>query len=85
MDILCKHDEKVNLIKIDIFHCVGLPKGDAPGPAPAHGNANIARGHVHALETVRGNHRGLTQVKDVPENEKRNGKRKDCLPYDPRL
>lgn len=86
---MSKHDKKSVWKKMykcfDVFLSVGLPRGEGPGPAPAHGNANIARGHAHALETARGNHHGLTQVKDAPESEKRSGKRKDCLPYDPRL
>ena len=70
-----------------ILFCLleGLPKGEDPDLALAHGNVSIARGHGHAPETARGSRHGLTRVKDVPEKERRRGRRKDYLPYDPRL
>lgn len=63
----------------------GLQRGEGLGRAPAHGNASIENGRGHALEIARGSRRGLILVRDAPENERRSGKRKDFLPYGPRL
>lgn len=64
---------------------IGLPRGEGPGPVLARANGNTASGHAPAPEIARGSHHGLTQVKDAPESEKRSGRRKDCLLYDPKL
>lgn len=70
-----------------VWHCFspGLQRGDGLGRAPAHGNGSIENGRGHALEIARGSPRGLILVRDAPENERRSGKRKDFLPYGPRL
>ncbi len=82
---MTKSQSGKNFLKFWCSLSVGLPRGEGPGPAPAHVNVNTASGHAHAPETARGSHHGLTQVNDVPESERRSGRRKDCLPYDPRL
>lgn len=70
-----------------VWRCLssGLQRGEGLGRAPAHGSASIENGHGHAPEIARGSPRGLILVRDAPENERRSGKRKDFLPYGPRL
>lgn len=61
----------------NMFLLPGLPKGEDPGPARAHGNVSTVSGHAHAPEIARESRHGPTRANVVPENERRSVRRKD--------